>query len=198
MSKHITLEEVNAIVNNKEYDDSLRYVVKLAFMTGLRINEIVKLINQTRYIIKEHKGTQEPIIEFKGKGMVNIQQKITLTIQDIVKRINNDWSSAGSLSKSIQRWNTKYDLNLELHSIRRLAATIIDDNLDIRHAQSLLNHKSTETTQIYIDKHNAYKKKHYAQDTLKEILLTGRNELVTLESLKRENQELKRRLSKYE
>ena len=184
MAKNISFDTYRNITNNEEYDPSFRSLLKIFFITGLRINEVSKLINA---VVKE---PEINTISFKGKMGINIDQDIIPEIRSEILNIKNKWKNEASIAKSIWRWNKKYGLEIEAHAIRRLAATLIDKNLDTRHAQALLNHMSVATTERYILEVSKFDKKMVAQQVLIEISKHG-EEIKTLNHLREENLHLK-------
>lgn len=196
MSKSfIQFDDLYKIINNEQFDESFRSLLELAFITGLRRAEIVRLINELR------KDKYAQVISFKGKRNITIDVPLNTKHFELVNKINNNWANGSSLAKQVQRWNIKYDLNIELHSIRRLSATTIDKNLDVRHAQSLLNHKDLATTELYIHESNKMNRKIHAMNLLEKSLQDGTTNITTYNELKlrntfleKENEELRKRI----
>lgn len=184
MAKNISLDSYKKIIKNDEYEQSFRSLLKILFITGLRINEVSKLINA---VVKE---PEIKTISFKGKMGINIDQDIIPEIRTEIFNIKNKWKNEASIAKSIWRWNKKYNLEIEAHALRRLAATVIDMTLDTRHAQALLNHMSVATTERYILEVSKFEKKMIAQHVLIDISEKG-EEIKTLPYLREENLHLK-------
>lgn len=184
MAKYITLKQFIAIKNNPEYDQNFRYLLEICYITALRINEVAKLIE----LGKNAKIDEQ--VHFRGKKHSKIDQAITPELKKLIDGITRNWTSGSSIIKAISRWNKKYGLEVESHSLRRLAATLIDKNLDTKHAQCLLDHKDEKTTAIYILDANKFDKKNTAQNLLLEISIHG-EEIKTLPFLREENVLLK-------
>tara|TARA_R110002012_G_scaffold152878_1_gene312809 strand:+ start:796 stop:1053 length:258 start_codon:yes stop_codon:yes gene_type:complete len=85
MSKSfIQFDDLYKIINNEQFDESFRSLLELAFITGLRRAEIVRLINELR------KDKYAQVISFKGKRNITIDVPLNTKHFELVNKINNN------------------------------------------------------------------------------------------------------------
>ncbi len=156
---------INLYNSNKTNKDLYILVLKLIYLSGLRISEALNLkwsdINyQDNSIYVYGKGSKERKV-FITKDFLELLKKLEKKNQFIFV-LNNKKISARSVNKFLENCYNDSIINdkLSSHVFRHsFATTMLENNADIRHIQKLLGHSSISTTEIYTKVAKSMKKR---------------------------------------
>lgn len=158
----LTKEEVKNLINSIK-NEKHKLMIKLLYSSGMRVSELTNLrvgdleIDNKYGYVRQGKGNKDRLFIIAD----NIKEDILSLIQK--EKLDQD----GFLFKSIRNKNydsvtirkiikdatkkSKIDKNISPHTLRHSFAThLIENGYSVSEVQSLLGHKSPETTFIYL------------------------------------------------
>lgn len=160
MAMAITIEEVNVLLRKIKMINPKVYIIcVLETTTGLRISDLVGLkysdITEDGVEIKEKKTGKKTYLVVPmnvEKLLYSAMRKFKADEEDFIFLKNNSENSKKAFIRKVQRVIRKVARDgVSSHSFRKAFATsIYEENKDILEVQSILNHKSIETTMRYI------------------------------------------------
>lgn len=155
----LSRDEIKKIINsisNKKH----RLLITLAYASGLRVSEIIKLkvkdlnFEELTIHIKGAKGNKDRLTVFPEKLTKDLQELIKLySINDYVfiserGGILTERTAQKVFENALKRTGIKKEATF--HSLRHSFAThLLENSIDIRYIQKLLGHQNIRTTQIY-------------------------------------------------
>jgi len=156
LSQEEVIKVLSALTNKKH-----RIMLKLAYSSGLRVGELVRLK------LEDMDYSRKLIFVNQGKGKkdryTKLSQKILPELEEYIKLYDiEDWLFPGPAKGSHLTERTaervfenaktlaKIHKEVSIHSLRHSFATHLHEaGTDIRKIQELLGHESTKTTEIY-------------------------------------------------
>lgn len=160
MAIAITMEEVNTLLKKIKMIDSKVYIIcVLEATTGLRISDLVGLkysdITEEGVEIKEKKTGKKTYLAVPmnvEKLLYSAMRKFKADEDDFIFIKVYAENNKKAFIRKVQRVIKKVARDgISSHSFRKAFATsIYEENKDILEVQSILNHRSVETTMRYI------------------------------------------------
>lgn len=158
LSKEEMKKLFDAIDNEKH-----KLMIKLLYSSGMRVSELIDLkvgdlnIDNGYGFVRQGKGGKDRLFILADKlkqDIINLIGKEKLRHEDCLFTSNrNTKYNIRSLQQIIKRSGKKAKINKKIspHILRHSFAThLIEQGSSISEVQSLLGHKSPETTQIYL------------------------------------------------
>lgn len=158
----LTKEEVKMLIG-KINNEKHRLMIELMYGAGLRVSELINLkvkdldIDKNYGFVRGGKGNKDrmfiiaDLIKPKITGVIN---KEKLNFEDYLFNSNrNNKYNAGSVQEIIKKASKAagIDKKVHCHTLRHSFAThLIEQGQTVSEVQSLLGHKSPETTTIYL------------------------------------------------
>ena len=157
LSKDEVVKLINVIENNKH-----KLMVKLLYGAGLRVSELTNLkvkdleLNNNYGWVRHGKGNKDRLFIIPNllkNELIEHINKNNLDNDSWLFTTYNGHISTRTIQEIIKKATKKAKLNKKIHphSLRHSYAThLIEDGYDLTLVQSLLGHKSPETTMVYV------------------------------------------------
>ncbi|MBU2634231.1 MAG: tyrosine-type recombinase/integrase [Nanoarchaeota archaeon] len=157
LEKQEIIALINSITNPKH-----KLMIKLIYSAGLRVSELLNLrvcdlnlMNNFGYV-RHGKGNKDRMFIIAGslkQELFNYMINNNLNEDSLLFKSYNGKMSPRSVEEILKKVAKKINLGkrVHLHALRHSFAThLIENSYSISEVQSLLGHKSPETTQIYL------------------------------------------------
>ena len=157
----LTKKEIINLINNIK-NEKHKLMIKLIYGTGLRVNELVNLkVDDLNFEnnygwVRQGKGKKDRLFVIPNllkQDLINYIKEKNLDNGSWLFVSYNGHISTRSIQEIIRKAAKKAKLNKKVHphTLRHSYAThLIEDGYGLTLVQSLLGHKSPETTMIYV------------------------------------------------
>ena len=153
-------EEIKKLFENIK-NSKHRLMIELMYSAGLRVSELINLkicdleMNKNYGFVRSGKGNKDRLFI--------LSEKVKDKIKKLIKKENLEHNSylfislrkrkyhIGSLQKILKDASKGINKKVHPHTLRHSFAThLIENGYDLNQVQSLLGHKSPETTMVYV------------------------------------------------
>jgi integrase/recombinase XerD len=158
----LTKEEVNRLINAID-NEKHRLMIEMMYGAGLRVSELINLkvkdleLDKSYGFVRHGKGGKDRLFIIANRlkeSIKNLIKKENLSLESYLFNSNRkSLYSIRSLQQIIKKAIKKAELNkrVSCHTLRHSFAThLIENGYDVSAVQSLLGHKSPETTFTYL------------------------------------------------
>ena len=150
--RFLAREEYDKILSSID-NDEFRYYIEICFNTGCRRNEVLDLE------WKDIDFEKDLVIIRKSKSHYSREIPISLKLKEILLDMKGNVNKIGKLfpnfkdnfvTKNFKNYASQAGVNCKLHDLRHTFATyLVNKNVSIKVLQSLLGHRSINSTLVY-------------------------------------------------